>query len=144
MYARIKGAASQGEQIAQQAYQIGGIPSTINEYPIRGFSSGFETGKYVMTGTLEYRFPVKYFFRGWNTKPLYLDRLHMAVFADAGNVWGNDKGFRLSDFSLGTGVEARVDLVLGYKFKLTPAIGIAQGVSDDGETQAYITVYTQL
>jgi hypothetical protein len=143
-YLNIKGAASDGEQIAQQAYQIGGSASGLNEYSLRGFSTGFETGKYVLTGTLEYRFPVKYFFRGWSTKPFFLDRLHLGVFSDAGEVWGNDEGFRLFDFSVGVGVEARIEMVLGYNIKITPAIGLARGVTDDGETQLYIIIYADL
>ena len=144
IYLSIDGAASYGEQIAQQAYQIGGIPSEFNPYAIRGFSTGFETGKYVLTGTLEYRLPLKYIFRGWNTKPFFFDRVHMAAFTDVGNVWGNNQGFRLNDFSLGIGMEARIDIVLGYKMKITPAIGIARGVTESGETQVYLTIYTQL
>jgi hypothetical protein len=35
-------------------------------------------------------------------------------------------------------------MVLGYKMKITPAFGVAQGVTDDGETQVYITIYTDL
>jgi Tol biopolymer transport system component len=144
IYLSIDGAASYGEQIAQQAYQIGGIPSNFNPYSLRGFSSGFETGKYVLTGTLEYRLPVKYIFRGWNTKPFFWDSVHLAVFADTGNVWGLNKGFDLGDFSAGVGVEARMDMVLGYKIRITPALGIARGVTDDGGTQVYLTVYTEL
>jgi len=68
----------------------------------------------------------------------------VAAFTDVGNVWGNNKGFRVNDFSLGLGLEARIDIVLGYKLKITPAIGIAQGVTDDGDTQPYITVYSEL
>ena len=143
-YLNLKGAASDGDLIAQQAYRIGGIPSVQNEYSIRGFSSGFQTGKYVIKSTLEYRFPIKYIFRGWNTKPFFWDRLHLAAFADAGNVWGFNKGFDPDDFSAGIGAEARIDMVLGYKLKITPAFGIAQGITDDGVTQAYITVYTEL
>ena len=144
IYFNFSGAASYGEQIAQQAYQIGGAPSQLNDYSLRGFSAGFETGKYVFTGSLEYRTPLKYIFSGPDTKPLFIDRMHLAVFTDAGNVWGNNKGFRLSDFSLGTGVEARFDVIVGYKLKITPAIGIAQGITDDGKTQVYLTIYTGL
>jgi Tol biopolymer transport system component len=144
IYFNLKGATSEGEAIAQQAYKIGGPPSTVNAYSLRGFSSGFQTGKHILTGTVEYRFPVKYILRGWNTKPFFWDRFHIAAFTDIGNVWGFNKGFRLSDFSVGIGAEARLDVVLGYKIKITPAVGIAQGLTDDGETQIYITIYVGL
>ncbi len=144
LYLNLKGAWSDGDLIAQQAYQIGGIPSDLNVYSIRGFSPGFETGKHVIKGSLEYRLPIKYIFRGWNTKPFFWDRVHLAAFADAGNVWGFNKGFDLRDFSAGIGVETRMDMVLGYKLKITPAMGIARGVTDNGETQVYLTIYTEL
>ncbi|MBI4683023.1 MAG: PD40 domain-containing protein [Nitrospirae bacterium] len=137
LYLNLKGAWSDGDLIAQQAYQIGGIPSDLNVYSIRGFSPGFQTGKHVIKGSLEYRFPVVYIFRGWNTKPFFWDRVHLAVFADAGNVWGINKGFDRRDFSAGVGVETRMDMMLGYKLKITPALGIARGVTENGETQVY-------
>ncbi|MCK5504770.1 MAG: PD40 domain-containing protein, partial [Thermodesulfovibrionia bacterium] len=144
IYLNLKGAVSDGDLIAQQAFQVGGFPSAQNEYSIRGFQTGFQTGRYVVKSTLEYRFPIKYFFRGWNTKPFFWDRLHVAAFADAGNVWGFNRRFDLDDFSAGIGAEARIDMVLGYKMKVTPAFGVARGITDDGETQVYITIYTDL
>jgi len=51
---------------------------------LRGYPSRFATGKYLATGTLEYRAPIWYIFRGFETKPFFWDRLHGAVFADAG------------------------------------------------------------
>ncbi len=144
LYVNLKGAWSDGDLIAQQAYQIGGTPSVLNVYSIRGFSSGFETGRHVIKGTLEYRAPVKYILRGWNTKPFFWDRVHLAAFADAANVWGFHKGFDINDFSAGIGIEARMDITLGYKMKITPALGIARGVTDGGGTDIYFTVYTEL
>jgi len=142
LYLNLKGATSGGDLIAQQAFNIGGIPG--NEYSIRGFSSAFQTGKHVAKGTLEYRFPVKYILRGINTKPFFWDRVHVAIFADAGNVWGHNKDFHSDNISVGVGWEARLDMVLGYKLKITPAFGIAQGVTNNGETQVYVTIYTEL
>jgi hemolysin activation/secretion protein len=144
LYLGLKGAWSDGDLIAQQAYQIGGTPSDFNIYSVRGFSPGFDTGRHVMKGTLEYRFPITYIFRGWSTKPFFWDRVHLAAFADAGNVWGYNKGFRVKDFSAGIGAETRMDMVLGYKLRITPALGIARGVTEGGETQVYFTIYTEL
>lgn len=144
LYLNLKGAWSDGDLIAQQAYQIGGTPSDFTVYSIRGFAPGFETGRHVMKGTLEYRFPIRYILRGWSTKPFFWDRVHLAAFADAGNVWGYNRGFRVKDFSAGIGAEARMDMVLGYKLKITPAMGVARGVTEDGETQVYFTIYTEL
>jgi len=37
-----------------------------------------------------------------------------------------------------------MDTVLGYKAKITPAIGLAQGITDGGETQVYFIIYMDL
>jgi dipeptidyl aminopeptidase/acylaminoacyl peptidase len=144
IYLNLKGATSDGDLIAQQAYQLGGIPSATNDYYLRGFSSKFKTGRSVVTGTLEYRFPAYYIFKGWSTKPFFMDRLHCAVFTDAGNVWGYKKRFHWEDFDVGIGTEVRLDMVLGYKISITPAIGIAHGITGDGETQVYFNIYVDL
>ena len=140
----LRGAVSDGDLIAQQAFQLGGLPLPGNDYPLRGFPQGFETGRYIVTGSLEYRFPVYYILHGWSTKPFFFDRLHVAVFTDAGNVWGYRKGFHWDDFSVGIGTEVRLDMVLGYHLRITPAVGVARGLTDNGETQVYFTIYTEL
>ncbi|MBI5407828.1 MAG: PD40 domain-containing protein [Nitrospirae bacterium] len=144
IYLNFKGATAGGDRIAQQAYGLGGISSAVNQYSLRGFASGFQTGKHLATASLEYRFPVKYIFRGPNTKPFFWDRLHVAAFTDAGDVWGDNRKFEWDEVSVGLGAEVRLDMVLGYKLKITPALGIAQGITDDGETQVYITIYSEL
>jgi Tol biopolymer transport system component len=144
IYMNLRMAFSEGDHTAQQAFQIGGVPYGQNRYPLRGFPSNFDKGDHVVTYTLEYRFPLWYIFRGWNSKPVYLDRFHAALFAETGNAWGADKDSELNDFSAGIGAEARMDTVLGYKVKITPALGIAQGLTDGGETQVYFIIYVGL
>ena len=137
-------AFSEGDHTAQQAFQIGGVPYGQNRYPLRGFPSNFDKGNHVVTYTLEYRFPLWYVFKGWNTKPVFIDRLHVALFADTGNAWGSEKDFELNDFSAGIGAEARMNTVLGYKVRITPALGLAHGLTDGGETQVYFIIYVGL
>ena len=144
IYMNISGAFSEGDHTAQQSFQIGGVPYVQNRYSLRGFPSNFKKGRYVVKGTLEYRFPVWYVFKGWNTKPVFFDRLHVALFADTGNVWGTNKDFEFGDFSAGIGAEAKMDTVLGYKTRITPALGLAQGITDGGETQVYFIIYIGL
>ncbi len=141
LYLNLRGAHACGDATAQQAFQLGGNSVGTTAYPLRGFPSGFERGDSIATGTAEYRFPIAYFLRGWGTKPFFWDRLHAAAFADAGNVWGDNKGFHGKDVSVGIGAEARLDMVLGYKIRLTPALGVARGVTGNGETQVYLTIY---
>lgn len=122
----------------------GGTPSDLNPYPLRGYSSRSVTGKYVATGTVEYRAPIYNPLRGFGTLPFFFEKLHGALFVDAGRVWDDDNDFDSNDWRVGAGVEARLDLTLGYWAKLTPAVGFAHGFDQDGENQIYFTVYIDL
>jgi hypothetical protein len=144
-YISLTGAASQGDRTLQGAFQIGGAPS-VNQtgYPLRGYRPGFAVGKYLATGTLEYRTPLKYIFKGNGTRPFFYDRLHGALFADAGEVWDDNTGFTSDRLKVGAGVEARLDMTLGYWLRITPTLGVAKGLNQDGETMVYFTVYSNL
>ncbi|MFQ5585986.1 MAG: BamA/TamA family outer membrane protein [Thermodesulfobacteriota bacterium] len=144
LFLALKGAISGGERIKQQAFQLGGSSILDAEFPLRGFPSKFEIGKYIATTTVEYRSPIRYLFKGRNTKPFFFDRLHGALFMDAGNVWDDETVFRLSNVKVGVGGELRLDMVLGYKLYITPTIGIAHGLDDEGETDVYFTIHTEI
>lgn len=143
VFMELKGAASSGARTAQQAFQLGGT-SAQNDFPLRGYPSRSLAGKYAATATLEYRAPLWYIFRGVNTKPVFLDRLHGAIFTDIGEVWRDNSDLTMDRIKVGAGVEARLDMELGYKVGVTPAIGIARGFNKDGETAVYFTIYTSL
>jgi outer membrane protein assembly factor BamA len=142
--ARLSGGMAEGDQPLQQAFQIGGLPSDFNPFGIRGYESRFDTGSYVATGSLEYRFPAWYFLRGLGTMPLFFDRLHGALFVDAGHVWDKNRSFRGSELKVGAGTEIRMDLTVGYWLQITPAIGYAHGFDRDGTDQVYLNLYTNL
>ena len=145
LYLRLSGALADGNTgFGQQAFQIGGVPSDLNPYPLRGYPIRSETGKYVATGTLEYRAPLFYPLRGSGTLPFFAEKVHGALFVDAGEVWDDRTHFSRNDVKVGAGVEARMDVTLGYWLKATPAIGIAHGFSSGGENQIYLTVYVGL
>ena len=145
LYLRLAGAlADSSQQFGQQAFQIGGIPSDLNPYPLRGYSERMTTGKYVGTGTLEYRAPLFYPMRGPGTIAYFAEKVHGALFVDAGHVWDDRTPFRGRDIKVGAGVEARMDVTLGYWLKVTPALGVAHGFNTGGVDQVYFTVYVDL
>jgi len=110
LYLRLSGALADGDlQFGQQAFQIGGAPSEYNEYPLRGYPVRSMTGKYVATGTVEYRAPLSYPLRGPGTLPAFLEKVHGALFADAGQVWDDERTFHGNDTKIGAGVELRHD-----------------------------------
>ncbi len=139
----LKGGASSGDRTAQQAFQLGGTPGQ-SEFPLRGYPSRSTAGKFAGTATAELRAPIKYILRGINTKPIFFDRLHYAVFADTGEAWDDDTGFSVRKLRTGVGMEARLDLSLGYFIEITPAIGVAKGLNHDGTTQVYFVIYAGL
>ncbi|MDH3976594.1 MAG: BamA/TamA family outer membrane protein [Deltaproteobacteria bacterium] len=139
----LKGGASSGDDIYQMKFHLGGDPN-FSEFPLRGYPARFLSGKNIATASLEYRIPLWYILRGWNTKPFFFDRLHMAGFADAGTVWDDSDSYKWGNIRTGIGLEVRFDMVLGYLLKITPALGVAQGMGHDGETQGYFTIYADL
>lgn len=143
LYLSLTGAVAAGDRTVQQAFQLGGYPQQ-SPYPLRGYPSRFATGEYIATGTLEYRMPVRYLFKGPGTKPFFFEKLHGAVFADAGEVWDDREGFSGDKLKTSGGIEARLDMTLGYMLKFTPSIGIAHGFNEGGETILYFTIYTNL
>jgi len=145
LYLRLSGALSDdSRKFGQQAFQIGGVPSDLNPYPLRGYAERSVTGKYVATGTLEYRAPLWYPMRGYGTLPAFAEKLHGALFVDAGEVWDDRNAFSGSNVKVGAGLEARLDVTLGYWLKATPALGFAHGFDRGGENQVYLIVYLDL
>ena len=145
LYLRLAGAvADSNSTFGQQAFQIGGIPSDLNPYPVRGYPERSVTGKYVATGTLEYRAPMFFPMYGPGTLPFFMEKLHGALFVDAGEVWDDRTSFSGSNVKVGAGAELRLDVTLGYWVKVTPALGVAHGFNDGGENQVYFTIYVDL
>jgi hypothetical protein len=145
LLARISGGLAEGQQSPQSSFRLGWLTSIYNPFGLRGYSSYFSTGDRIATATGEYRFPLHYFLHGFATKPLFLDRLHGAVFVDAGEVWSKRRSFREDKLLYGAGGELRFDVTIGYWLKITPAIGYAHGFDRRlGEDQIYFNIYANL
>ena len=143
LYLRLSGAAANGDRkFDQEAFHIGGVQSDLNPFPLRGYQDRSLAGKYVATGTLEYRAPLFTPMRGPGTLPAFLEQVHGALFVDAGELWGGPG--TNSGLTIGAGFEARTDVTIGYWLKLTPAVGIAHGFNQGGENQIYFTVYLNM
>jgi len=149
--------ASKGERLAQGAFQMGGEPlgAVTPENPgdailglddlstvLRGYPENAFRGSKAGLLSLEYRFPISNLEKGFSTKPLFLRRLHGAVFAETGNVWDNT--FHRGDLKSAAGAEARLDVDLGYSVPATFRIGIARGFDEKGETRPYIGIWLPL
>ncbi|MEP6918949.1 MAG: BamA/TamA family outer membrane protein, partial [Acidobacteriota bacterium] len=90
---------------------------------LRGIDEDAVTGPHVMVGSLDYRFPILDVQRGAGTLPVFLRRIHGALFVDAGTAW--TQSVRWSDVRRSFGGELSVDTVLGYSLPLTFSGGAA-------------------
>ncbi len=123
-------------------------------YPLRGFPTDllrYPPGTGLAALYAEYRLPLWQVERGWYTLPVYLERLHLALFADAGNTFGNgsepdaraffEKAYRrLRGGRLGAGGELRADLSLGWAFPLSARLGVAWPLVERGRVHLYYPV----
>ncbi|MBJ6723508.1 BamA/TamA family outer membrane protein [Geomesophilobacter sediminis] len=144
LYVNLAGAAAKGDLTPQQALTVGGVPSDLNPYSVRGYADRSALGRYLAKGTLEYRLPVSNLMSGPGTAPLFLEKFHTAVFVDAAHVW-DDHITNLGDRTLvGAGGELRLDVSIGYWLTITPALGVAHGFGSGGENTIYLTIYANL
>jgi hypothetical protein len=115
-------------------------------YPLRGFAldlDRFPRGTGLLVGYIEYRMPLWHLQTGLWTLPVYLERLHGAVFCDFGETFGDGTerdvagllqaaGDRLQHGRLGSGLELRLDLAIGWNYPLTLRGGLAVALWPDG------------
>jgi outer membrane protein assembly factor BamA len=140
LLARAFAGTSSGDVIPQRAFQLGGdnpgdITITVDEEAVflRGYQVNEFRGRKAALAGLEYRFPVRDIQSGAGPNaPLYLRRLHGAVFAESGNAW--DDALRIKDFKSSVGAEARLDMYLAYYLPITFRIGLARGLDEARET----------
>jgi len=133
----------------------GGFPNLTDE--LRGYPSGAFEGPTLVSTTTEIRFPLAAPQAGFSTWPVFLRRLHGALFLDAGAVFGTrdgSMGRRLGALDLlrfGAGAELRLEVVLGYYLRTDLRLGFARGLGPIlaraprpadplQETQFYLTV----
>jgi len=137
---------STGDMIPQRAFQLGGdnpgditIPVVDQDVFLRGYPPNEFRGRNAGLASLEYRLPIKNIEAGIGDAPIFFRRLHGAFFVEAGNAW--DGRFNFSDFKSSVGAEVRLDVYFGYRVPLTLRIGIAQGLSDKGETMIILGLW---
>jgi hypothetical protein len=150
--ARFSGGIARGDQSERHLFTLGGFdegdpvrsilnPASAPVRILRGFRGGSFAGEAYVLGTFEYRFPLLTVETGAWTLPVYLRRLHAAVFSDVGDAWMpfNDGLYRTTNpaaffervpFRLhaGAGVELRAEVVLGYALPTDVRFGCAHGL----------------
>lgn len=114
--------------IAAMPFLLGGATGTNPVYSLRGYAVGQFTGSRLATTGLEYTAPI-FQHIDKNFGPLYLDRLYVAGFVDAGSAW--NEGFSATPFA-STGAELRIRTSVMGRQMLTFRLGLAKklGSSD--------------
>jgi len=108
---------------------------------LRGFPSQSFAGTHVALFNADYRWPIARPQRGGGTWPLFVHTLHAAVFADAGETW-TDR-FSAANAKTSAGGELSLNLVAGYSFSFTAAVGAAWG-HDTADNSNRSTVYVRV
>ena len=83
---------------------------------LRGYRPAFIVGDQYQLASVEYRAPLFWFEKGYQTFPIYFRRLHGALFADAGNAYYGT--FDPGQLRYGVGGELRLE-------------GVAKGLSKE-------------
>lgn len=113
-------------------------------FPLRGYPTGLDalTGRRMVLGSAEWRFPIATVERAITTPFLGLHRLHGRIFADTGDAW--NMGDEPDDYRTGAGTEFYADLNALYIINLRLGLGYAYGFDDGGEHQVYLSLTTPL
>ena len=146
LLARAFAGSSIGDVLPQRAFQLGGdtlgdIALSIDEQDVylRGYPVNSFRGNKAALGSLEYRFPLWNLEAGWGSKPVFLRRMHGAVFFEAGNAW--DGIFHKSDLKRSVGAEVRLDADLAYYLPVTFRVVVAAGLEEEGEAGVYFGLW---
>ncbi len=140
---RLAGAAAGGPGADALVFEVGGASGqrepvsgldlfggTSLFFPVRGYATGTQSGRFAWATSAEYRFPLALVNRGLGLFPAHLDQVHGALFVDAGNAWGPELGLpgfdqpRL-DPLWSWGVELSLGLNLLFDLGLTVRGGVA-------------------
>jgi hypothetical protein len=130
---RAAAGVSSGDADIRRTFHLGGPYSSTSVLDfdrdaislLRGFPSDTFAGSHVALVNGDYRFPIVRPQRGAGTWPLLLHTLHASVFIDAGHAW--TRTFDASAIKTSVGAELSANVVAGYVFPFTIAVGVARG-----------------
>jgi hypothetical protein len=141
---RASGGLADGTIGGRAPFELGGLsePEAVALLPgaiaapsdqLRGYPRSALGGTGYVLGNVELRFPIADTTRGRSTWPLFLRRVHGALFLDAGDAFDRPgeipiAGHRLAadELRFGAGGELRLEVVLGYYLRTDVRIGVAR------------------
>jgi hypothetical protein len=142
---RIAGGVAEGTVGGNAPFELGGTgePDPFALLPVarsgstadqlRGYETNALPGTGFVLGNVEVRFPLSAPRLGRSTWPLFLRRVHGAVFVDAGDAFDlpgevpfAGHGLEAAELRFAAGAELRLELVLGYYLRTDLRIGVAR------------------
>jgi Tol biopolymer transport system component len=148
--ARLAAGASSGDPSVGRTFLLGGglTNSSVVDFGsgaislLRGFPSNTFAGSHVALLNLDYRWPIARPERGVGTWPFLLHTVHAALFADAGQAW--NRTFNASALKTSVGAELSTNVIVGYYFPFTTAVGTAWGHDSSGAAPGGFTAYFRI
>ncbi|MEQ9569319.1 MAG: hypothetical protein RLN75_03945, partial [Longimicrobiales bacterium] len=112
-------------------------------FPVRGYDDGDRSGTRAWSASAEWRFPLGWVRWAPGLLPLHVERIHGAVFGDAGNAWGPElpaPGYDnpRRDALASVGAELRIDADLFFTVPLAVRLGVAAPLVGDEGVRAYL------
>jgi Tol biopolymer transport system component len=103
---------------------------------LRGYTPNQAIGDQFHLVSAEYRAPLLWIERGYQTFPVYLRRVYGAAFTDVGNAFFGR--LEPSKLRVGVGAELRLQLTLAYYIESEIQLGVARGLVNGGSDQIYV------
>lgn len=125
-----------GVSLQDPVLQLLGLKAT-GSGNLRGYRPDAFFGKSVGLASLEYRFPAVTVDRGPYTLPVFLRRIHGAVFSDLGAT--GPAPFELSAPKPSAGLEARFETGALYSVVTNIRLGLARGFAPEGIWEGFLT-----
>jgi len=138
----VRGSAGVLAGTERVVYGVGGIPESslqlapglvlggsVRTFPVRGYGADALLGRTAASASVELRLPLALVGRGLGLLPIYLDRMSLTLFADAGAAWlprGFTTQLPLHDAIGGVGAELVSDLGAVYGTPLRLRLGVAR------------------
>src|SRR5262249_55239384 len=102
---------------------------------LRGYPFASVTGTQYQLVNVEYRFPILWIERGYQTFPLYLLLVNANAFAHYGGAFGD--GVAFDRLKLGVGGELILEIMYAWYYSAALQLGYANGVNTGGGNQVY-------
>ena len=143
---RVGGGISESRDVGRRQFAIGGLAphdlflalresTPSGSFHVRGHLPSARSGNRFLRGQVELRFPLLDIGDGAGTLPVFIERLHGAVFVDGG--MASSRNLVAADGIYGFGGELRLASALGYTEATSFRAGVARGLGEGGIWDVY-------